>query len=308
MIFLCYVCGRINIWDFMDGFWDEVLRFLEDAGIGYRTDGAGGGRPSILCRHLRSGDMVRVVPADILATNREEALEQQRDLAAAVTLFSICDGVYPLIISRDRWERRKNMMQERILAHLGSYIQIYARNCEVRRIDKPLAAAFLANTHSYGDAACRYRYGLFLSRHTGHCRGEEAAETVAPGTLVAVAEFSGARRWDKGGKIISSYEWTRYACLPNLRISGAMGKILDYFISQVHPDDIMSYADLEWSEGAVYEKLGFVPEGMKEPVEFVVNPSTWERRADSGNPNNGYLRFINLGSRKYRLKLTEYQI
>ncbi|MGN1220898.1 MAG: hypothetical protein ACI4TU_08160 [Candidatus Cryptobacteroides sp.] len=291
----------------MDGFKDEVTMFLEDAGIKFRTEGSRTGWPSVLCRHLRSGVELRIVPVEISATCQEEALIQQAELIRAVEDFCSSDGAYPLIVTRDRWERQKLMMRERILAHLGSYIQIYARNCQVRRIDKPLAASFLEQAHSYGDASCKYRYGLFLVRHTGHCRLEGATESIVPGTLVAVAEFSGARRWKKENMTVSSYEWTRYASLPWLRISGGMGKILRHFIEQVHPDDIMSYADLEWSEGLVYEQLGFIPEDSRQPVLFKVDPKGWQREVCTGEQNDDSLYIMNLGSRKYRLKLKDYR-
>ena len=200
------------------------------------------------------------------------------------------------------------MMQARMLAHLEDFTQIYARNCEIRRIEKPEAAGFLSRTHSYGDAACRYRYGMFLKRHTGHNAAEiaEGRKSVETGTLIAVATFSNARKWDKGGKIIRSYEWTRYASLPGLRISGAMGRMLKTFINEVQPDDIMTYADLEWSEGKVYETLGFSLEGHKDPVTFAVDRQ-WKRTPVSRCPQYEDCMFLqNFGSLKYRLKLTEY--
>ena len=165
------------------------------------------------------------------------------------------------------------MMKARLLAHLRIFTQIYARNCEVRKIDKQTAAEFLDKNHSYSDAACRYRYGLYLKRHTGHNAG---STEVIPGTLVAVATFSNARKWKKGDKEIRSYEWTRYASLPGVRLSGGMGRLLKTFIEDVNPDDIMTYADLEWSEGKVYEQLGFQLEGVKEPVVFQIDAS-WGR-------------------------------
>ena len=121
--------------------------------------------------------------------------------------------------------------------------------------------------------------------------------------------------------MIRSYEWTRYASLPGARISGGMGKVLKAFIKDVQPDDIMSYADLEWSEGKVYEQLGFVLEGKKEPVMFVVD-GEWGRfpvkpgmtegvkpgMTEGVKPGMTCERFfMNLGSNKYRLKLTQYE-
>ena len=94
-----------------------------------------------------------------------------------------------------------------------------------------------------------------------------------------------------------------------------MGKIMKAFIDDVRPDDIMTYADLEWSQGEVYEALGFVFEGIKGPVMFSVDCNSWQRTAHIGqnvtsdDPNMCFRqRFIqNFGSYKYRLKLTEYQ-
>jgi hypothetical protein len=136
--------------------------------------------------------------------------------------------------------------------------------------------------------------------------------------LIAVATFSNARKWIKDGKEIRSYEWTRYASGPELRVSGGMGKLLKAFIKEVQPDDIMSYADLEWSEGKVYEALGFSEEQPKDPVSFEIDPETWERRAimrcqpEQGTTQveqdtAGKLFYTNFGSRKLRLKLTDYQ-
>ena len=190
---------------------------------------------------------------------------------------------------------------------------VFARNCEIRRIDRELAASFLNACHLYGDCAAAYRYGLFVSRSPGGAKGaavgsaEGSAEGVAVGcaegcaggcsegcvsegaeggamgaavgcaegrqtypvgTLVAVASFSKARRWSKKGEngeqeTICSYEWLRYASLPELRVLGGMGRILARFIEDFHPDDIMSYVPLRHFSGEVYESLGFVSEGVK---------------------------------------------
>lgn len=133
---------------------------------------------------------------------------------------------------------------------------IFARNCRACRIDKPTASEFIAAHHRMGDTGSRYQYGLFVSRSTG------AAEAQYPeGTLVAVAEFSNARRWTKGGRIISSYQWIRYASLSGVRVIGGMGKLLQAFIDDVSPDDVMTYSDCACQNGGeAYLRLGFVQE------------------------------------------------
>ena len=156
---------------------------------------------------------------------------------------------------------------------------VFARNCEVRRIDRAAADAFICENHIYGKAACRHCYGLFRRRATGAAElrglsGEEKAlarnggnaavdlerersmarsggnatvdlggkDSAPAGELVAVGCFSNARRWVKGGRTVCSYEWVRYASLRDTRVVGGMGKILKAFIADVHPDDVMTYA------------------------------------------------------------------
>ena len=283
----------------------------------------------IVTRTLEGRHTKVVLPLEISARTIEEAEAESEKAEYAIRMITREAG-YPLIITEDRWNRQRAMMEARLLAHMEVHHQAYARNCEVRRIEKAEAQEFLNRNHSYGDAACKYRYGLYLKRHTGHIAAEmetssatmNEVKNLSPGTLIAVATFSNARKWIKDGKEIRSYEWTRYASLPDLRVSGGMGKLLKAFIKEVQPDDIMSYADLEWSEGEVYERLGFEAEAEKEPVTFTIDPQTWERKAIRRSLDKlgmtedklgmteeklGDLFFCNFGSRKYRLKLTDYR-
>lgn len=146
----------------------------------------------------------------------------------------------------------------------------------MRRIDKISAQAFLDANHRLKSCKGRYHYGLFVKRSTGtnELQLEES-------TLVAVAVFSNARRWTKGAKTIKSHEWIRYASLSGVRVVGGMGKLLQFFIDEVHPDDIMSYADTSYiDKGETYEKLGFTKEALIEKASF--------------------------SNLKYRLKITDY--
>lgn len=236
-----------------------------------------------------------------------------------------------IIVSEDRWRRSNKMMRARLLAHLGIFRSVYARDCEVRKISRAEADCFLEKNHSYGGAKCKHCYGIFLNRvrpkdHPSCLTTAREKESdissrqyssLCKGELIAAAEFSNARRWNKNGKTIRSYEWIRYASLPDLHISGGMGKILGQFIKDAQPDDIMSYADLEWSDGDVYRKLGFVNDGIKSPVTFAIDTELWTRTPIARMPvetnninknkeNSKYLFVQNLGSIKYRLKLTDY--
>ena len=313
---------------------DDIGAFLEANGFEYSLQFRYGF--DVICAATLDGRHSRVImPLEISATTTKDATMASLRAYEAVRSIRVLEG-YPIIIPEDRWKRQKPMMEARLMAHMEVFSQAYARNCEVRRIDKETARKFLDENHSYGYAACKYRYGLFLKRHTGHIAREmgflncalndkedglnnnEGGGKGNIGMLIAAATFSNARKWIKDGKEIRSYEWTRYASLPDLRVSGGMGKLLKTFILEVQPDDIMSYADLEWSQGDVYKTLGFNEELPKDPVSFEIDPQTWERRAISrcqpepgttqAEPDTaGKLFYTNFGSRKLRLKLTDYQ-
>lgn len=282
----------------------NISAFLEGKGFANSTKYIDG----ILIINTRTaeGHPRNILPISIFSHSTKAAAQYSLVLQKCLGSFA----KQLIIITEDRWNKQQKIMQARLLAHLEYFTSIYARNCEIKRIDKATAREFLEVNHSYGDAACKYRYGLYLKRHTGHCHAERSEASLSPGTLVAVATFSNARKWIKGNKTIRSYEWTRYASLPGVRLSGGMGKVLKAFIKEVQPDDIMTYADLEWSEGNVYEQLGFTLEGTKNPVTFVIDKH-WMRypiKTDISIPEiPGAKYFQNFGSNKYRLKLTDYQ-
>jgi hypothetical protein len=288
----------------------EICDFLTEHGFSCSNESIG--NMSVIITELQKEPHEKrvIIPVILSATEIDSAQIQQSELRTAIEDISKRHDTYPLIITRDRWQTQREMMHKRILSHLEIFFPIYARNCEVRRIEKAEAAEFLKKTHTYADAACRYRYGLFLKRHTGHISDSDHSHEYKPGTLVAVATFSNARKWIKNGMEIKSYEWTRYASLPEIRVSGGMGKLLKSFIKDVQPDDIMSYADLEWSEGSVYSQLGFTLEGEKAPVMFEVD-DLWHRRP-YGKQHESQERktiayFRNFGSNKYRFKITQYE-
>ncbi len=233
------------------------------------------------------------------AHGREEAVRRSELISERLTELRAHSQA--MVIAPDLWLTRKEMMLPRMLAHCGIFSRVFARNCEVGRIERPVAATFLNANHSYGTAVSRHCYGLFTLRQ------------ATPGALVAVAEFSNALNINDGSRKIRSYEWIRYASLPDVRVEGGMGKVMRRFISDIHPDVIMSYADLEWSTGEVYSLLGFERFSVRTPVLFAVDPATMRRipiegsrKAASGEdfPENGVnLFYRNFGSLRYRLRI-----
>ena len=205
---------------------------------------------------------------------------------------------------------------------------VFARNCDVRKIDRKTADAFLDVNHIWGSASCRDCYGLFRRRVTGvserltanAAEASAVASDVVPVQennctvceLVAVATFSNARRWEKQGRTVSSYEWVRYASLKDTRVVGGMGKLLKAFIEERHPDDVMTYAistavpgrelrEGVESEGNVYRKLGFQEESRR------TFPSRLPPAATAASASHSAADHSTSTSIKFRLKLTPWE-
>jgi hypothetical protein len=220
------------------------------------------------------------------------------DNACAADAVKIQDGGdRSIYLYEDRWRSGGEVLRKRILAHLGCFRSIFARKCVVKPLKAQQTADFLEKYHSYGTSRCSYRYGLFYEE-----------------MLVAVATFSAGRSMKRlvGGedRILMSYEWVRYASLPDCRISGGMGRLLEAFVKDVGPDEVMSYTDYEWSSGDAYLRLGFEKVGEKAPMSFYVDRATFrrisEKKASADKKFRGetfskekYALISNLGSAKY---------
>ena len=203
------------------------------------------------------------------------------------------------------------------IAQLGEYDQFMRRNylvapvqpsakvdATIRNLFNHLTADFLQRYHSYGAAKCKYRVAL-----------------LHQGEMVAVATFSDALRMTFGVKnreeAIPSYEWVRYASLPDLRIAGGMGRLLGEFCRIVQRQgvkhfEVMTYSDNEWSKGAVYEQLGFKEGAERGTVEYYVDMATWQRyskrqyqslqeRSGASCKQAQFVKIANLGSKKFIL-------
>ena len=147
----------MKLWSFID----EVCLTL--SGHGIKVDMSRSDGPVLLSAEGAGGHNAGFILTDPISADPSAAIEE------SVRIGHLCNDLdnRPMIIVRDLWEREKDMMQARILAHCGICRRIFARNCEVRRIGRPEANSFLGKSHSYGGASCRYCYGLYVRRYTG---------------------------------------------------------------------------------------------------------------------------------------------
>lgn len=116
--------------------------------------------------------------------------------------------------------------------------KVYARNCEVREVDKKVAKEFISRYHLQGYAKSTINLGLY-------CNNE----------LVSIMTFAKPRYNAK-----FEFEIIRYCASKN--IIGGSEKLFKHFIDTYNPSSIISYCDFSKFSGKTYEKLGFHLSGV----------------------------------------------
>jgi len=206
---------------------------------------------------------------------------------------------YKLItIFEDEIVNNPEIVKNRLSHILGKSKKIGARKCKVVELNSTVTRNFLEKHHIQGFANSSYRFGLEYD-----------------GAIVAIMTFSKARFGVKNG-----YELVRY-CSSDSIVGGA-SKLLSYFVKKYNPSDIVSYADRRWSEGNLYETLGFSSDGKTDPNYWYFKDGakkrfnrmsfTKQKLVSSGfsenltekeiMKNSGWHRIYDCGSFRYILK------
>ncbi len=288
-------------------FGQEVLDVLNTSNIPYSIDG----NAIIFPRH---GLRMVLVPLDSDYSSQADA-----------------DSTEVFFLYEDRWRNSGAVTSQRMLSRLGIFRRIHARLCKVVSLNN--CRDFSLTPDSFTSKAKKF---LDAFHAYGYLKGQEDYLLLHKGDIVAAAQFMKTYQpkssinpnQDKDSQL-KSFEWTRYASLPDVRIAGGMGKVLNQFLNdidkhsspnaestsvkpQVHGMiEVMSYSDNEWSSGDAYRKLGFKLTGNIPPVTYHIDPKTWKRinprqwaalktRLTDKNADT-YTTIQNQGSRKWVL-------
>jgi hypothetical protein len=180
----------------------------------------------------------------------------------------------------DVWQLKPDQVLARIKSLLGKNIRIHGRKTKAFKVTKPVADAFLAENHLQGPVSSRYKIGLF-----------EKDE------LVAIATFSALRKMNHSENYKSA-ELIRFAVKAGYSITGGLSKLIAYFAETYKPNDLMTYADRDWSAGEAYTKIGFTQTAIVEPHTYILDENL-NRQLKKDNQvqarevfNTGSLKFI----------------
>lgn len=233
---------------------DEILGFLRSVSDEKLRPGAVMSIPCDLYDETtRTGFVVHEIPGENFDGNLSDYYHSLADRAEHA-------GCHLIQIWEDLWLVKKQIIQSRLLSAFGKTVRVFARKTEIREISRQESNDFLNKNHLQGMANAGYKYGLFYD-----------------GVMMAVATFSKSRPIDRNGVIYRSHELIRYCSLLNTTVVGGLDKLLKHFIKEWQPDDIMTYADRDWSDGSVYRKLGFQQTEVTPSHIFWVDPESGMR-------------------------------
>ncbi|MGM9475920.1 hypothetical protein ACS5PU_05790 [Pedobacter sp. GSP4] len=182
----------------------------------------------------------------------------------------------------DVWLLKPDQVMARLASILGKNVRIHGRKTKAHKITKPVSDSFLSENHLQGSVSSRYKIGLFEKDQ-----------------LVAVATFSALRKMNHTENYKSA-ELIRFAVKAGYSITGGLSKLIAYFADLYQPNDIMTYADRDWSAGEAYIKLGFIQTAIVAPQTYILDENL--NRQLKKNSDTAGTKVFNTGSIKFILK------
>ena len=159
------------------------------------------------------------------------------------TLLAQTKGIKLIQVFEHQWKTKKDIFKSVIANSLGKSIKFFARNTKIIELDT--CSEFLINNHLQGTCGSSIILGL-VDKKTNE--------------LLSVMTF-GKSRFNKQYE----YELLRFCNKLNTTVIGGASKLLRYFEATYKPTSIISYANLQWSNGNLYEKLGFTKLNITSP-------------------------------------------
>ncbi len=144
-------------------------------------------------------------------------------------------GVQLLQIFEDEWIEKQEIVKSIIRSKLNKNLNFYsARNLSFGVVDRAEAKVFLETNHLQGFINGQH-YGLF-----------DPLDGLV--TIITI----GKSRFSK----LADYELLRYSSKLNTKISGGFTKMIINYKKLSGNTNILTYADLRYSNGKTYERFG----------------------------------------------------
>ncbi|MEJ5961740.1 hypothetical protein [Pedobacter immunditicola] len=201
--------------------------------------------------------------------------------------------IHVIHLWEDIFITRQAQVLSRIKSFAGLNRSVHGRNTFVERISKEDADVFLNQYHLQGSVGARYRFCLIHENET-----------------VAVATFSNKRKMVRQGPDYTSAELIRFATKDGITVTGGLSKLIKHYVKLLAPNDLMSYADRDWSLGNGYLVAGFKLKAITPPSKLYLDRITLQRYFSHRIPDktdqsaaSSYIEIFNTGNLKFILDL-----
>ena len=230
---------------------DEICSYLEKIGVEYERNNRtilDGSEIDILIPSKSFG-----IECDGLKWHSEEFKPNNYHL----TKTNECakKGIRLFHVYEDEWLNKKGIIKDKISSVLGKTSnKVYARNCTIKIPSEEEKRKFINETHIQGDIPSSVKLGLYYQNE-----------------LVAIMTF-GKLRLPLGHRNVSEnqYELLRYSTKLDTSVIGGASKLFKYFVDNYNPKEIISYCDLRFSVGNLYNKLGFTVDHISQPNYYYI--------------------------------------
>lgn len=208
-------------------------------------------------------DIIAPLELDIYIPDKRIAIEcngiyyhnaSQKDKNYHINKYELCKSQNIQLISiwEDWIHKKPNIIINLILSKLGIYKRrIFARKCNVSRLEASTSNALLDNYHLQGGCASNIKYGLYY--------GDE---------LISVMTFTNHKN---STMRCSGWELVRFCTIANTQVIGGAEKLLTHFIRDYNPQIITSFSMNDISNGNLYQKLGFTNQGFNKSYWYIDN-------------------------------------
>lgn len=148
---------------------------------------------------------------------------------------SLTRNINLIQIFEDEWDRRNDQVKGFIESKLGLCEKIFARKTIFKEISKEECKNFLDKYHIQGSVQSNYECGLYYNEE-----------------LVQVMTFGKHHRQNSESLLLS-----RMCSKRGFNVVGGSSKLIKGFIKLQNIKNIVTFADRRYSEGGVYENIGF---------------------------------------------------
>ena len=241
----CFDCGAA------DPKWErEVAAYVESLGVEVQRS-----VPILDGRHIDVFVAERSIGIELHGLHWHTERVRDKDYHRRKWEVAQAKGIRLLQVFEDEWQDKPEIVKSRIAAVLGYAPKTDARKLSVVPLTPAQSREFLDAHHIQGASVARHHYGL----------------QAKDGALLAVATFGPSRTGAMtGAQDDGVWEVLRYASVG--RVRGGFTRLLARFRKDVTPREMISYCDLRYGDGRLYEAAGFRCVSVTPPDYWWVPP------------------------------------